>query len=153
MKHLLLFLCITTLSASAQSLDALLPQMAIMEQLEKLSREKKYAEILDSLAADYRNDVSREYWLKKSEELGWVITKARIGTFSQNGDFADAPVRSETIVGKKVLRVDAVAYFVRENGVWRLWNFPFVDPHLPNRLRWPPPYEKKPIQQPQQQRP
>jgi hypothetical protein len=148
MKHLalILFICIGALSASAQSLDELIPQLGILDRLEKLSQEKKYAEILDSLAADYRNGVSREYWLRKSEEIGWVITKARIGTVAQNGDFADAPVQSETIIGKKVLRIHAVAYFVRENGVWKLWNFPFVDPHLPNRLQWPPPYEKKPNQ-------
>lgn len=131
------------LSAEAQGLDGLPPHFEILDRLEKLSREKKYAEIFDSLASDYRNDVSREFWVKTSEELGWVITKARVGTFYQNEDFADAPVRSDTIIGRKILGIDAVAYFVREDGKWKLWNFPFVNPHLPNRLRWPPPFEKK----------
>ena len=135
---------VAVMLAYSQTLDELLPQLTLMERLEQLSQEKKYGEIFDSMASDYRNDVSRESWIRKSEELGWTVTKARIGTFSEYGGFADAPVRSDTIVGRKVHHIDAVAYFVREDGVWKLWSFPFVDPELPNRVRWPPPFGKGP---------
>ncbi|MBI5426603.1 MAG: hypothetical protein HZA32_21205 [Opitutae bacterium] len=139
---LLALICagIVSLSAQPEKADPLPDHLFILQNLQKLSQQKRYGDILDCMSADYRNAVSREHWIKQSESLGWVMTKARLGTFTVNGNFADASVRCDTVIGTRVIHIEAVAYFVREGGAWKFWNFPFVPMEIPDRLSWPPPF-------------
>lgn len=114
----------------------------LIERIERLSREKRYGDIYDGLSRDYRESVPRHLFVKKSEELGWTLVDAQIGTLAINGELADAPVRGTTKIGRNILRIDVVAYLVKEDGEWRFWNFPFVPSHLLDRPYWPPPWNK-----------
>jgi hypothetical protein len=125
-----------------------LPQLGVVDRLEQLSKERRYAEIFDSLSIEYRRGVDRESWVKRSTELGWIIAKTQVGTVAENGEFADAPVKAETLVDRKKLHIHAVVYLMREDGVWRLWNFPFAPAYLMDRPYWPPPFQR-PNQAPQ----
>ena len=134
-------LMVSVAGASDSVLDELLPQLGAVERLEKLSQEKRYAEIFDGMSSEYRRGIDRDSWVRRSTELGWVISKIQVGTVAENGDFADAPVKAETLVDRKKLHIHSVIYLVREGGVWRLWNFPFAPAYLVDRPYWPPPYE------------
>jgi len=143
MRLFLISVCLCTSIFAAESvLDELLPQLGAIERLEQLSKERRYGEIFDTLSSEYRRGVDRESWVKRSTELGWIIEKIQVGTLAENGDFADAPVKAETLIDRKKLHIHAVVYLVREDGVWRLWNFPFAPAYLMDRPYWPPPFQR-----------
>lgn len=115
--------------------DLLPPHIEILSGLEELSKEGKYGEIYDLLGSDYRSLTTRSTFIRISEEVEWVLVDSAFGTFSErkNSRIADAPVRGTTKVGKIRHHVDAVAFFIKEEGVWRMWNFPFAKNHLLDR--------------------
>lgn len=117
----------------AQDLGDLLgDQYALIESVKDLSSNRDYEEVYDVLSRDYRSVVGELVFVDTLSEKSWFIESFSLGRISEYGNFAFAPVRAVSRVGRREIRIDTVAFFIKEENQWKLYNFPFMAPHLPD---------------------
>jgi hypothetical protein len=132
MLGIALLLCCGSRAADRGLGSLLGEQVGLVEKLEALSQKGEYAEIHTLLAAGYRSVVGRDQFVSISKASSWKITQLRFGTISTHARVAYMPVRATVTADSKTLEIDSVVFFVKQESVWKLQNFPFLPARLPD---------------------
>lgn len=104
----------------------------MLEDVKQFANAGDYSAIYSALADDYTAVVDRGTFLRVCRGLDWKVRTIEIGKVTVHKGIAYAPVRALSIAGRQEIRVYTVVFWKRYEGGWKMLNFPFLNPHLPD---------------------
>ncbi|OIQ89999.1 hypothetical protein GALL_280890 [mine drainage metagenome] len=107
-------------------------QYGMLEDVQQYANAGNYAAIYASLADDYTGVVDRDRFLRVCERLKWTVRAIEIGKVTIHMSIAYAPVRAVSIAGSREIKIDTVVFWIKSKDGWKMLNFPFLDPNLPD---------------------
>jgi hypothetical protein len=112
-------------------------EVVLVYNIKRLAADGKYDDVYNLLSSEYKQGIQRDKFVDILRRNCWEVSSVEVGKCYRYKCRSYAPVRSVSTFGKIELRADAVIFFVNENGVWRVDNFPFVDPYIPDHVGIP----------------
>lgn len=107
----------------------------ILKAIEDASIKRSYGDIYAYLSEEhYAGVILKQDFIKKLADIHLEIIEQKYGAIVRSENMAYTPVRCVVRTKRGESHFHTVVFFRKEKGEWKLVNFPYAEPTLPNWL-------------------